>query len=306
MFNISCIFACIFILSFSAQAQINLNDSTVKAIAYWEKGEKQSYAVVSESYKIINEDTTNHQIIRYKVDINIIDSTANAYIMDYHYHSYQVQGDEILEKIMKKMSTDLTVRVKTDELGTFQEVENWKEVQARVMESLDVVKNELKEIPNFELIIENFKKIYNTKEAIETSAINEIQLFLAFFGIEYKFDQEINSSIKMPNGLGGDPFDTDVVIWLDEVDAEENNYLIRMNRVTNSTQLTKATYEYVNTMAETLGGQKIKFEDFPLVMNNVWTASRIHGSGWVLQAIETKETVSHGVTQINELSITLE
>ena len=64
MFNISCIFACIFILSFSAQAQINLNDSTVKAIAYWEKGEKQSYAVVSESYKIINEDTTNHQIIR--------------------------------------------------------------------------------------------------------------------------------------------------------------------------------------------------------------------------------------------------
>jgi hypothetical protein len=300
------IFSCIFIFTLAANAQINLSDSTVKAIAYWEKGDKQSYAVTSESYKINNEDTTNHQIIRYKIDVNIIDSTANAYVMDFHYHSYKVEGDEMLAKIMNKLSTDLTVRVKTDEFGTFQEVINWKEVQKRVIQAIDVVKNELKEIPNLDLLIENFKKIYNSKEAIETTAITDIQLFLAFFGVEYKFDSEISSSIQMPNGLGGEPFDTDVVIWLDEIDPEENDYLIRMNRVTNSTQLTKATFEYINTMAETLGGQKIKFEDFPLVMNNVWTASRIHGSGWVLQAIETKETVSHGITQINELSITLE
>lgn len=300
------IIGCIFILTFAAKAQINLSDSTVKAIAYWQKGDKQSYAVVSESYRINNEDTTNHQIIRYKIDVNIIDSTADAYIVDWHYHGYEVEGNEMLAKLMKKIATNITVRVKTDEVGTFQEVVNWKEVQEKVIGAIEIMKAEMKEIPNSGLIIDNIKNLYTSKEAIETKAISDIQLFLCFFGVEYKFDNEISSSIELPNGIGGEPFDTDVVIWLDEIDPEENDYLIRMNSVTNSTQLTKATYDYLNSLTEKMGGEKIKFEDFPLVMNNVWTVSRIHGSGWVLQAIETKETVSHGVTQINELSISLE
>ena len=35
-------------------------------------------------------------------------------------------------------------------------------------------------------------------------------------------------------------------------------------------------------------------------MNENWSASRIHESGWVIYSIETKKVVAEGTTQINE------
>jgi hypothetical protein len=35
-------------------------------------------------------------------------------------------------------------------------------------------------------------------------------------------------------------------------------------------------------------------------MNETWSASRIHESGWVIYSIETKKVVAEGTTQINE------
>lgn len=300
------IYACFFVFIFSANAQINLTDSTVKAIAYWQKSDKQTYSVLNESYKLNNEDTIDHQLIRYKIDVDVVDSLADAYILDWHYHDYEVEGNQMMKDYLSQITTNITVRVKTDEFGAFKEVLNWQELQQKVYDGIDRIKTQqISDSTKKQLLIDQLKQLYASKSAIETLAISDIHLFLSFLGVEYKFDNEITSTLQLPNVFGGEPFDTDVVIWLDEIDAQENDYLLRMNRVTDATQLTKATYDYLSSLALKMGAEKIKYEDFPLVMNNIWTASRFHNSGWLLQTIETKEVVSDGITQIDELTITL-
>lgn len=50
--------------------------------------------------------------------------------------------------------------------------------------------------------------------------------------------------MQLPNLYGGEPFDTDIIVWLDEI---------------------------------------------PPLRNETWTASRIHGSGWVIYLLENKQ-----------------
>jgi hypothetical protein len=58
------------------------------------------------------------------------DSTADSYTLEWKYKNYEIESEnEILKKIMS-MSEDMTVLVKTDEFGAFEEVVNWKELSA--------------------------------------------------------------------------------------------------------------------------------------------------------------------------------
>ena len=58
-------------------------------------------------------------------------------------------------------------------------------------------------------------------------------------------------------------------------------------------------------MAETLKIAGPKREDMPAVSNDTYTASRIHGSGWIVYSVVTKETKAEGQTNIEEQIIEL-
>lgn len=73
-----------------------------------------------------------------------------------------------------------------------------------------------------------------------------------------------------------------------------------MWQIINSSQLTDATYEYLTQMVSSMNGQLPKREDFPLLTNETRTATRIHGSGWIIYSIETKEVMAEDSKQIIE------
>lgn len=290
------------LLIFSIQlfGQISVKDSTVQVIGYWSKLEKQSYDVSFEKLKIKNKDTISRELMKYEVDIKVIDSTENSYISEWHYKNFKIDTKNELVKKLTSLSEDITVLIKTDELGAFIEVVNWENVRDYLNKVAIELKTELKDVPNSDKIIDNIIKTYNSKKSIEANAIKDALQFYSFYGVKYKLDEEIKGNLTVLNNFGGKPFDNEVKLSLDEINAEEGNSIIRMKQTVDSKQLTDETYKYLKKIG-TFGKNIPKREDFPALTNETYTASRIHGdTGWIIYSIETKEIKAEETTNIEE------
>lgn len=294
------------LLSARVFAQIDMNDSTAQVIGYWDINEKQSYIITHEKFKIKDSDTTSREFYKYAVDMTIVDSTANSYVIDWFYRDYEIQSDNELIQKLSSITEDMTVRVLTDELGAFQEVVNWKDVRDYILKATKLMTKETKGIPNMDKFIKQVEGMYSTKESIELGAVKEMQQYYTFHGAKYELGEEYNADMQAANLYGGDPFDMKVTVWLDELNPDDNNYIIRMQQTIDSEQLTDATFDYLVKMAETMKTQAPTKEGFPLLTNDIWTASRIHGYGWIIYSIETKEVKAEGVTNFEERIIEIQ
>jgi len=295
----------IFLFSTSIFGQINIKDSTVQVVAYWSKLDKQSYNISYEKLKIKCNDTISREFMKYEVDVKVIDSTENSYTIEWFYKNFTIDTDNELVKKLTSISNEMSVIIKTDELGAFVEVINWKDVKDYLTEVTKKLENELKDIPNYKKIIANVMNVYSTKESIEANAVKDAIQFYSFHGVKYKLGEELEGKFEVANNFGGKPFETDVTFSLDEINSEEGNSIIRMKQTVNSKQLTDETYNYLKKIG-TFGDNIPERKDFPSLTNETWTASRVHGeTGWIIYSIETKEIKAEESTNIEERIIKL-
>lgn len=106
-----------------------ITDTTIAMIAFWEVGDEVIYEFketedkLSEGKKTLKETT-------YDVRMTIVDSTANHYIVKWEYENAKANYElEEFEKDLLEVCADIPVQYKTDELGGFQTIENWKEMK---------------------------------------------------------------------------------------------------------------------------------------------------------------------------------
>jgi hypothetical protein len=287
-------------------AQIDMNDSTAQVIGYWDKNEKQTYFITHDKYKIRESDTTSSETIHYAVDVTIVDSSANSYEIDWYYRDFDIQTDNQLVRDLASISENITIRIRTDEMGALVEVVNWKEVREYIYKGTKLLKQETKNIPNMDKVIKQIEDMYSTKESIEQGAVREIQQFYSFHGAKYEWGENYSAQMQVSNLYGGEPFDVEVAVWLDELNPEDNNFVVRSQQTVDSEQLTKATYDYLVQMAETMKAPAPKRSDIPPLTNDTWLASRIHDTGWVIYSVETKEVAAEGITNVEETVIEIQ
>ncbi len=294
------IFGTIFLLSSSLFGQISAKDSTVQVIGYWAKQETQSYNVSYEKFKIKSKDTISKELMKYEVDIKIIDSTENSYTIEWFYKNYSIDTENELVRKLTSIANDISVKIKTDEFGAFIEIVNWEDVRDYLSKVTESLKDELKAVPNYKKIIADVMSIYATKESIEANAIKDAIQFYHFHGLKYNLGEELEGELETANNYGGKPFETDVRFSLDEINEIDGNSIIRSNYVINSKQLTDATYTYLKNTG-TFGDKFPPRNEFPSLTNETNTASRIHGeTGWIIYSIETKEITAEETTNIEE------
>lgn len=285
--------------------QISMSDSSAQIVGYWSVGDTQSYDMSYEKYKVKGEDTTARMMIKYEVDITVRDSTESSYTIEWFYKNYDVEADSELVQEFSKVAQDLSVMIKTDEFGAVEEVLNWEEVRDAMDKGMKKVKRKLKKTPGAEQLMEQTMAIYSSKDGIESNAIKDALQFYTYHGGVYILNEEVKGNMQFANNFGGDPFDVDVTLNLDELNEEDDNSVIRMFQSVNSEQLSKATYEYLAKLG-TFGDKMPNIEDLPPLTTTIQTASRIHGStGWTTYSIETKEVKAEGTTNIEERIIAI-
>lgn len=281
-------------------AQINLKDSTVQAIGYWDKNEKQSYTITTDKFKISEGDTISKSQLTYDVDITIVDSTANSYVIEWKYSNYRVTGGELIRQKIDAVFQDLTIRFKTDEMGSFEELLNWQEVRDHLKKTSTLLLQEFKNEPKLMEVMAEVGKVYNSKENIESIAINDIQQFYMFYGGKYIKGETTEANIQIPNIFGGKPFDADVVLYLDEINEKDENYILRYEQTVDEKQLLAAVTEYVSKIAKTAGKTAPKDLGIKNLVNELQIGSRIHDYGWVIYSVSTKKVTAEGIENVEE------
>ena len=294
------VFGIIFLISSNLFSQISIKDSTVQVIGYWSKYDKQSYDVTYEKYKLKNKDTISRELMKYEVDVKIIDSTANSYSIEWFYKNYSINTENELVRKLTSIADDISVKIKTDEYGAFLEVINWEEVRDYLEKVTEKLKVELKDVPNYKEIIANVMSIYSTKESVEANAIKDALQFYKFHGVKYKLGEELTGKLETSNNYGEKPFETNVQYSLDEINETDGNSILRSTEIINSEELTNATYNYLKKSG-TFGDKFPARDKFPSLTNETNTASRIHGeTGWIIYSIETKTITAEETTNIEE------
>jgi hypothetical protein len=234
------------------------------------------------------------------VDITVLDSTADSYTIEWFYRNFDVQSDNKFTQSLTALSEDLKVKIKTDELGVIEEVLNWQEVSEYIKNGTRELKKQFKDIPKIDEIVNQVETMFTSKQAIESAGIMDAQQYYTFHGAKYKLAEVVEGTLKVPNLFGSEPFDSDFTVYLDEINPDDNNYIMRSTQVINSEQLTETTFQYLVNQSKLMGVKPPARSDIPELANETYTASRIHGSGWVIYSILTKKVNAEDVTKIEE------
>jgi hypothetical protein len=314
---------CLILIALKGQGQINMNDSTVQVKGYWNKNAQQSYSITHKELNTHGADTVLRASYLYTVDITITDSTANSYTIDWYYRNYEYTRDsDPVIKVLNTIPEGMTITVKTDETGKFQEVINWKEVRDYLSTRRDVViqyrdtllqtaihekqpesDKSAVQIPDSVFILFDMMSamLYNitTKEDVEAAICAPILQFFSFHGEQYKL-QETYSGV-IPLTTEGERIDTYIEIMLERIMPEDNTYFVCRGEELDSQQLRKGAF---NRMTRT-GTAPSSLDEMPLMKNRTFTGSLIHTSGWVVYSKKTVKNVSESGTSSYECTIEL-
>lgn len=285
----------------TAFGQINMQDSTAQVISYWSIGDKQSYSMSLQKIKLKGTDTTENVLMTYDVDVTVIDSTGNSYLVEWFYKNYKTNSTNEIVKKITAHSEDIKVVIETDEFGAIKGVKNWKEVSDYMKKSIQPIKDEYKNVPQLAQMFNQMEGMYTTKEGIEAAAIQDAQQFHTFHGGKYLLGEVLEIPLQVPNMYNqNNPLDSKVTLYLDELNPDDNNFIIRSSQEVDSDQLTDVTYNYLKSMSKSMKSPEPKKEDIGQLTNLTTTASRIHGTGWLIYSIQTKTVEAPGATNIEE------
>lgn len=280
--------------------QINMADSTVQVITYWDEGEKQDYVVSVEKINLKDADTTSREMTTYEVEVTVLNSGKDFYTIQWLYKNFQTDDPNPAFKKLMNINNGMKVIFKADEVGSFLEVVNHKEIKDFIHKAVLSLKNDFKEIPGMDKVLEQVEATTATKEAIESVCIKDIHQFHTFHGAKYTLGEILEGKTKAPNIYGSEPFDADFTVYLDEINEQDDTYIMRAAQEIDIEQLTNATLDYMTTMAKNMGIDPPKPEVLGGLRNEILTASSIHGTGWVLYSIQTTTVTSGNVSNIEE------
>lgn len=300
----------LFLISFlclfpALKAQINMEDSTVQVIGYWDKNEKQSYLIQEKKATVVNEDTTSSQEFSYKVDVQIVDSTAESYTIEWKYFDYKyISSPQELKTILTAYQPT-KVLLKTDEMGVLAEIINSAEISAAMTKRL---KNLIKKYKSDQYLVSEFTALidkYASKDAVEQLALSEIQQYYNYHGGRYKLDENLSATVKSPFMNLEEGIDAELNVWLSEINVDDNNYILQMSKILDEEAMKKLMYEEAKNDPELTPDEKPEIHDMPQLKVETWAASRIHNSGWIVYSVQTVEVLFDNEKSTEERTIEL-
>lgn len=248
-------------LSLISYSQI---DSTkVSFIAYWSIGDDYDFKISKVKREWKNDVLTKKDSSQYIANFKVLDSTEKSYDIQWTYKNnivstFQEKAEKIFDdkeavnKILKK--NDLSkVIYRTNELGEFIEILNWKELgestKLLLQEMLDSFeKKNPKKVNELRNAINPIIEIYSSKQGIEQLAINELQYFHFPFGLEYDITEPIEYEQELPNVLGGEPILADATLTFEEVDFENSFCSLKEQTVINQDDTKRVVKELFSRM----------------------------------------------------------
>jgi hypothetical protein len=213
-----------FLFSFSTSIAQTQEDTTkIDFVSYWAKGDVYDFKVTKIKKKWSQDQLTTNDSSQYIARFEVLDSTATSYTIKWTYTTDLMEGYAVSEKLAKKLSkyNETEVIYKTDELGAFVEIKNWKELSSRMTEAFEeLIKSEKEDNKRkkLEMRLTPLMTAYQSKEGIEQVMFKELQSFHLPLGAQFDVTKPMIYEENIPNLVTGGSIKGEGEIVFTEVD----------------------------------------------------------------------------------------
>ncbi|HMK05364.1 MAG TPA: hypothetical protein VK489_14275 [Ferruginibacter sp.] len=233
----------------AAGAQNRITDTSATCIAFWKNGEQRILEISHGKEKYDSSILKSKTRISYEAHLKILDSTANGFTIEWIYKNFRSPGlNEQSRNITNSIMEGLKLLYKTNDVGSFSELLNWKEVRDFAFGTIEgSINNE----PGNKTAIDalnQVKAMFQTKENIEAVLIREIQLYHTPYGSEYSRRGE-SVSTELPNVTGGAPFPATITVKLNEINVLKDYCIVSLNQVIDKEKAGSMIVDLLNKLA---------------------------------------------------------
>ncbi|MCQ2230006.1 MAG: hypothetical protein MJZ13_09730 [Bacteroidales bacterium] len=209
-------------------------DSTVQICAYWNKGEKMSYEC---SRKQIRKTKTGGELTvsssKETMVIDVLDATEKSYVIQLGYKDILDLNAEVnvSNVLINKLSENLKIRVKTNELGTLEEILDMdntiSQLKQQTITLIDDMYSKSEEVQKamtreqVMAMIENFC----TKELLVGACLDDISPLVMYHGGKYEIGEEY--AVDVNYNVANVPLQGKMTFWVDPEESDSTFAVIR-------------------------------------------------------------------------------
>ncbi len=202
------------------------SDSTLSFIAYWQKGDTRKFKVTKKQQQYKNDELTKNSTNAYVVNFKVLDADKKSYLIEWTFENTLISSNQMPADFFKGLEKYryLTIKYRTDENGTFQEILNWKEFAGLMNELFDKIPAGMpqKEAENFKKVMVPLRQMYTSREGIEELVLKEIKYFHWPFGVQFAVNDTLTYEESLPNMMGGDPVKAKGSMYFEQVDFRKS------------------------------------------------------------------------------------
>lgn len=294
-------------------------DSSVSVIAWFSKCDTVTYWVNESEWKISGDDTVRTMSVSMKVMINVTDSTAEGYDMEYHFlefacDSLASQGlGQIQNAIVAMLGdkiTGTTIKFHTDELGRIERYDNLDDIKAQAEGLVGQLCEAYGQSPEIEklkssgLDLASLLREMLTDERVIQGYVEEIELLFQCHGSEFALGQNSIHSDETETEYASD---TELLVTQDpetmeyEIAIDVDNYLPQ-----------EALKSLVQSIVEEIGDETVASdfnENFDRQVQsqaviNSYLDIKFFANGWPSEVISQTKTSLESFSKVNQTYIT--
>lgn len=221
----------VLLVNTTSYCQNRITDTSATCIAFWKNRETRVLQIKRGKEKYDSSKLKSKTTVTYEAHLKIIDSTVNGFTIEWVYKNFN--SSDITEKSSFGINTimeGLKILYKTDDVGSFSELVNWKEVRDFAFNTIERGLNNNAENKSFITALNQLKTMFESKENIEAILIREIQLYHTPYGTEYNVTGEAIDT-ELPNISGGSPFPAKIIVKLNEVNLKNDFCNVSVNQI---------------------------------------------------------------------------
>jgi hypothetical protein len=243
--------------------------------------ELQCYEVTRVEYTLQKGDTTALQSIRFKVHVNVTDSTDNYYILSWRFSDYSIDTNDPDLKEMIDLARPVRISYRISKPGALMEFLDWEEVNSCLDDALPKVLEPFLTKKNTDSVSKaEVSRIYELRETMSTLMLQAVRQFHQAYGLGYKLGEVIEDPTEVNSRFSSKPIKGVIRKKLARIDTENHFAELTTATFLNKNELKAALSNYLHT--DTIPSSSLDQENIGGLVMDLST-------GWLIWSFDQRE-----------------
>lgn len=226
------------------KAQVQ-DDGSVNIVTYWQKNDRFSLKINTSSTDSSNEQKTVAQS-SFKATLFVTEATDKQTTFEWVYTEAKIDPKErVVETILFGKLLNKKLKIQLSDVGQFMGCINYDEFKNEANKAIDICLKEYENDATISTQFRSYKQIITTKPGFEAALLKHIKVYLFAYGYNFKQNNVVTNQMKVPNSMGGAPFDAVEKVKLTKIDTSKSLCVVETNKIVDGISLKNTVINFL-------------------------------------------------------------